>query len=79
MSPKVTTNGKSFQLTAEQIALSAERKAKKQKIQSTENNPAAVIVNRAWIQLENTYDERQQEQQIKVLTWNVRLSFYQQL
>lgn len=73
-------NAEPFQLTPEQIALSAERKAKKQKTnfpQSSNNSSAGAIVNRAWIplptlQLENITDGHQ-EQQIKVLTWNVCL------
>jgi hypothetical protein len=82
MSPK-----EPFQLTPEQIALSAERKAKKQNTkfsQSSDNCPVAgAIVNRAWIPLpislleDARASDGRQQQEIKVLTWNVCLSLSQ--
>ena len=65
-------SGKPFRLTPEQIALSAERKAKKQTNSSTAS-PTGTIVNRAWIQSPEDANDNRQEQQIKVLTWNVCL------
>jgi RNA exonuclease NGL2 len=82
MSPKLNRNGKPFQLTPEQLALSAERKAKKGSTIITppsDHSPAGAIVDRAWIALPTAQDANgHQVQQIKVLTWNVCLPFSQQ-
>jgi hypothetical protein len=83
MSLTVTPNDRPFQLTPDQIALSADRKAKKQnaKLAKSQDNhldiPVGAIVNRAWISLPTSSLEDvnsgsgRKEQKTKVLTWNV--------
>jgi hypothetical protein len=84
MSPKVTR--KPFHLTPEQLALSAERKAKKGSTSvsppSDHTGPAGAIVDRAWIALPTSEQDAtngHQVQHIKVLTWNVWLPLSQHL
>ncbi|KAJ7492540.1 Endonuclease/exonuclease/phosphatase [Mycena latifolia] len=65
---------KRFQLTPEQIALSEERKAKKQKLQSQPPPPnddkiQGSILTRPWINLERA--EHLDGIRIKLLTWNL--------
>ncbi|KAF8216137.1 Endonuclease/exonuclease/phosphatase [Mycena galopus ATCC 62051] len=64
---------KRFQLTPEQIALSEERKAKKQKLPPAttppQNNADARILTRPWINLDHTTTGN--EIRIKLFTWNL--------
>ncbi|KAF7347763.1 Endo/exonuclease/phosphatase domain-containing protein [Mycena venus] len=66
---------KRFPLTAEQIALSEERKAKKQKLQAqaqasapSPNNAEERILNRPWIDLHAAHGD---EIRVKLFTWNL--------
>ncbi|KAJ7786408.1 Endonuclease/exonuclease/phosphatase [Mycena metata] len=66
---------KRFELTPEQIAISEERKAKKQKLQaqspSTQVNvDAALILSRPWLDL-NFTENRNGAVRVRVMTWNL--------
>ncbi|KAF7306996.1 Endo/exonuclease/phosphatase domain-containing protein [Mycena indigotica] len=69
---------KRFQLTPEQLALSQERKAKKQKLAHTETPPTVdpkLILPRPWIHLHSSEPPKAQHQpspdRLRVLTWNI--------
>jgi len=64
--------GSSFQLTPEQLALSRDRKLKKQQKHVTvKDNEPGPILGRQWLQLEPA---RRTDglQRLKILNWNVR-------
>ncbi|KAJ7293660.1 Endonuclease/exonuclease/phosphatase [Mycena rebaudengoi] len=67
---------KRYQLTPEQIALSEERKAKKQKQAqepppATEEAPQASIKSRPWIDLQRPAENIDGFQRVKLMTWNL--------
>jgi hypothetical protein len=63
-----------FQPTSDQLALSQERKAKKQE-QNADVDDKGRIVSRTWIKLQEAKDINV-VQRIKVLTWNVCSRFF---
>jgi len=72
-----TTASRRFQPTPEQLALSEQRKAKKEKNaalpQQPENSDAGRIIERSWIPIQSSHERQHDAQRVKVLTWNVRL------
>jgi hypothetical protein len=68
---------KQYLLTQEQLALAAERKAKRQKkaeVSTPESQETGIILEREWMQL-----HAPQANCVKVLTWNVCSFFLAQI
>lgn len=65
---------KRYERTPEQIKLSEERKAKKQKLQpaATELDDEGRFLARPWITLPGVFEDDESFRRVKIMTWNVR-------